>query len=49
MTDRLALGEITAKQIGIDARRGNVLLGRKTPTSFSPIAAVLRSHRGMLS
>jgi hypothetical protein len=49
MSDRLALGGITAKLISIDARRDNLLLGWKTPTRFSPIAPVLRSHRGNAS
>lgn len=41
MFDRLAPSEIAAKLIGIGARRGNALLERSTPLSFSPIAAVL--------
>src|SRR5258705_75536 len=46
MFDRLAPSEIAAKLIGIGARRGNALLERSTPTSFSPIAAVLRLPSG---
>src|SRR5258705_12323833 len=46
MFDRLAPGEIAAKLIGIGARRGSALLERKTPTSFSPIAAVLPPSSG---
>src|SRR6267143_1246865 len=46
MFDRLAPSEIAAKLIGIGARRGNALLERRTPTSFSPIAAVLPLSSG---
>src|SRR6266404_8157607 len=44
MFDRLAPSEIAAKLIGIG--RGNALLERSTPTSFSPIAAVLPPSSG---
>ncbi len=44
MFDRLAPREIAAKLIGIG--RGNALLERSTPTSFSPIAAVLPPSSG---
>src|SRR6267142_1499645 len=46
MFDRLASGEIAAKLMGIGARRGNALPERSTPTSFSPIAAVLPLSSG---
>ena len=46
MFDRLAPSEIAAKLIGIGARRGNAVLGRSTPTGFSPIAAALQLSSG---
>ena len=41
MFDKLAPSKIVAKPIGVGTCRGNALLDRSMPTSFSPIVAVL--------